>query len=233
MNLYWRTTVETHSRLSAAGIPYCIVKCYGGDLNYNDGNVDLVVLGSLWKVFRGIFTEDYTISLRDLVKHLFYERNKLMLTPVHSSSTRLHLHSSVGWSDIPYISSEHILNNAVIRSVAGYDISILRRDEDARVLILHVIFEQFKNNRWDKQFLRESDYVSFGNEFHIRRDDLKQIAGSEGIIPLRCLSRIWSRCWKRMIPGVRVTMWNRFLHYSLLIVQLSRYRVRKHLNRSI
>ena len=42
MNRYWATALEVDRRMHAAGFPYCVIKTYGANPDYNDSNIDVV-----------------------------------------------------------------------------------------------------------------------------------------------------------------------------------------------
>lgn len=227
MKRFWGTALEVDRRLRDAEIAYCIIKSYGGNLEYNDGNVDVVVAQPLWEVYRRAFAEDFTVCRRDRIKNRLYERTKLMLTPQCDELAKLHLHSNAGWHDICFASAGRILANAVDLPIQGRAVRILDRHEEAQLFVMHIIFEQFKTNQWDVRFLTPADYTAFAEQFGLPEDQMAKVVSAEGAIPIRHLRPIWRGYYRARRSDACITLRNRLLHFGFVIVQLyRRYRSR-------
>ena len=228
MTRFWRTAMEVDRRLGAVGIPYCIIKSYGGNLEYNDGNVDVVLTTPLWEVFDRAFSKDFCVSRRDRIKNRYYEQNKLMLKPSSDEFAMLHLHSNAGWHNICFVTAENIHADSVEFPLEGGSTQIVGRDTEARLFVLHIIFEQFKKNEWDGRFLTLADYEVFAKEYDIPHEQMEKIAEATGNIAMRDLRPIWRRYYRARRQDGEISLWNRFLHFGFVRVQLYR-RLKKRL----
>lgn len=214
--------MEVDRRLGAVGIPYCIIKSYGGNPDYNDGNVDVVLTTPLWDVFDRAFSKDFSVSRRDRIKNRCYERNKLMLKPPSDEFAMLNLHSNAGWHNICFMTAEKIHADSVEFPLAGGSTRIVGRDTEARLFVLHIILEKFKKNEWDDQFLTRTDYEAFAKAYGVPHAQIERIAGATGNIAMRDLRPIWRRYYRARRQDGEISLWNRFLHFGFVRVQLYR-----------
>ena len=220
MNTFWQTAVEIDQRLNAKNLPYCIIKSYGGDPEYLDGNIDVVTTEPLRSVYRSAFADAFEISTRDRTKNVLYERNKLMLSPKTDRFCKIHLHSNVGWHNLCFIDGQKVIENAREVPAGDSTVRVLSRDMGARAFVLHVIFEQFKKNPWDLNFLTWEDYLSFAADYEIDIPQLKIVHEAQGPIEISDLRPIWKQYY-RARRG-EVSLWSRFLHELLVFVQSRR-----------
>ena len=232
MNRFWRTASALHRRLGAVDIEYCVIKSYGGNLQYNHGNIDVVVKAPLWEAYRRALSRDYNVSRRDVIKNCVYERNKLMLESKTDEFAKIHLHSNVGWHNLCFVAVERILANTVEMPLDGGSVRVLARDEEARVLVLHIIFERFMKNRWDSQFLKLKDYTTLAEEFGVPENEIVKAIGVDGLMPLRYLWPIWRRYYSIGRSNRRPTVWNLGLHFGFVLIQLYRRHVKQWLGHS-
>lgn len=222
MNTFWQTAVEVDRRLCAKQFPYCIIKSYGGDPEYLDGNIDVVVTAPLKTVYQAAFCEDFEISSRDKVKNWLYERNKLMLSPSNKQFCKIHLHSNVGWHNFCFIEGKNIIENSKEIRLEDEPVRVLDRDWEARVFLLHIIFEQFKKSPRDTRFLHWDDCLSFASEFEIDLSALKNVFEAKGNIEIENLRPIWTQYYRARKGDVG--LWHRFLHELLVRIQSNRRR---------
>jgi hypothetical protein len=221
LNRYWSTAVEADGRLRAAGISYCLIKSYGANLEFEDANLDLVVRAPLWQV-RECFPE-FVVTRRDRIKNRLYERNKLMLKDATGRWAMLHLHSNAGWHNICFVAASTILGQARDFVPADRAVRVTERDLEARLYVLHIIFEQFQKNPWDAAFLRPGDFDAFASEFDLPGQAMAAVRdASAGVLPWSVLRPIW-RCYYRR-SAHSVTVWNRFLHWGFVCLQTYRRR---------
>ncbi|MCP5058708.1 MAG: hypothetical protein GY937_18560 [bacterium] len=221
MSRYWNTAVEVDRRLAKAGIDYCIIKTFGAEPDYVDSNMDVVCTVPLREVYQRAFS-DHRITLKDEIKTRFYERNKLMAKPVGDETVDIHLHSNAGWHNIEFVSGSQILAHRTDHSVSGHVVQILERGLDARVLLLQVIFENFRKTRWDNGYLTEEDYRSFGQEYGVSEEEWKPIRAAEKHVALGDLWPVWRHYYRKRRNETSISGWNYFLHS--LLYSLDRYR---------
>ena len=218
MNLFWKTAMYVDAKMRGLNMPYCLIKTYHGNLEFEDGNLDVISPRPLLQTFQQAFAEDYIATTRDRIKHQAYERNKLMLTHVQGELKSLHLHSSAGWHDICFMEPEDILANAKDVVVGNCNVRIASRDDEARIFVYHIIFEQFNINKWDAQFVTAADYQSFADEYKIPQEQIKRIASRPiGPIELDLLRPIWRQYYDLRKRQTKLTVWNRFLHFGYLV----------------
>lgn len=226
MTRFWQTACEVDRRLREAGVEYCITKCYGENLHYDHGNIDVVVDVPLWALYRRVFADAFFVRGYDATKHLLYERNKLMLTPREGPWHKIHLHSNVGWHNVCFIGAGELFAHARDFEVGGRKVRIAERDMEARILVLHVIFEQFKKKPEDAAFLRGEDFDRLAEEFQLPAKEMAIIREAPvGPLEYAILRPVWRRFYR--VAGLQVTVWNRFLHWGLVCVDRWRRWKRK------
>jgi len=229
LNRYWSTAVEAGSRLRAAGIAYCLIKSYGANLQFADANLDLVVAQPLWRV-RSLFPE-WVVTSRDRIKNRLYERNKLMLKDPAGRQAMLHLHSNAGWHNICFVPASTILEQSRDFVPVDQPVRVTERDLEARLYVLHILFEQFQKNPWDAAFLRAADFDAFAAEFALPGQAMAAVRDAPvGALPWEVLQPIW-RAYYRRSPHP-VTVWNRFLHWGFTCLQSYRRRTHARKGRS-
>ena len=96
MNRYWNTALDVDQRMREAGFPYCVIKTYGANPDYNDSNIDVVTNVDMRKVAEEAFG-DHAITTKDEIKTRFYETNKLMASHLPGMSARRPM-SKLPWS---------------------------------------------------------------------------------------------------------------------------------------
>jgi hypothetical protein len=233
MTKFWQTAAEIDRRLCDAGIPYCLIKTYHGDLTYDDGNVDVVIDGNLLDVYRRVFQQDFIVTPRDRFKHRVYETNKLMLNHAPGKLTKLHLHSSCGWHNITFMPASEIVACAETLALDSGKTMILKRDQEARCLVMHIIFEQFSigHRGRDKAFIQAGDYDLFARDYDIPPSMIAPVrdAPDESQLSYPVLRPIWRRYYRNRVKRgePRVNPWQRFLHWGLTVVQSWRSFKRK------
>ncbi len=218
MNQFWTTAAHVDERMRAAGISYCIIKSYGGNEEYRDGNIDVLVEHRLLDVQADAFPDDFHITPRDRFKHAVYEQNKLMLNANDQPFTPLHLHRSVGWHNLCCLRADEIIKNSEQKMFDGRPVQIASRDDEARIFILHIVLEQFRVKPWDLRLLKTSDFDAFALDYGIDDAEIAVIRDvSEGPVSTADLRPIWRKYYKRHAVDATVTPWNRFLHWMLLV----------------
>lgn len=225
MNRYWKTALDLDRRMRDAGIPYCVIKTYGAHPEFNDSNIDVVCPGSLREVYRRAYP-DYTLSTRDSIKGRFYEHNKLMVKHPTRETSDIHLHSNAGWHDIEFVSGEEILANRKEHPLEGGSAWILEPELDARILTLQIMFENFKKKRWDAMVLGDADLDDFAATYGVSAEEMAPVRAIEAEQPMSFsdLLPIWRKYYARRKHETRITLWNRFLHGLLFIMQSWRMR---------
>ena len=226
MNRFWATAVEIGRRLDGAQIPYCVIKSYGGNPTYNDSNVDIVVGQPLLEVHKNIFSTDFVVTHRDMIKHRIYERNKLMCNHVGGDNTsyaKLHLHRDVGWHNICFVPAPEIFRGTVDHMIEGGMVHIAERHLEARLFVLHIIFEQFRKNSWDTKLLKPKDFDDFAHEYALAERVIGPVRDAlEGPLSLRALRPIWRRYYEQRASETPITTWNRFLHWGFTVLKCYR-----------
>lgn len=216
MNRFWRTALYADVKLRTAGIPYCVIKSYGGNPKYADGNLDIVVGRGLGRIYQRAFAADYLVTSYDRMKSVLYERNKLMIKPRDSDRIPLHLHSFAGWHNICFMPAERILGNAIDLPLDGRSVRIAERSDEARIFVCHIIFEQYRVKDWDLRFLANSDFDDFAREHEIA--DIAPVRDAKaGPIALRHLRPIWRQYYRMRRGRDRISVWNRLLHWGYLV----------------
>ena len=222
MNTFWHTAVEIHNRLADKALPYCIIKSYGGDPEYSDGNIDVVTSLPFATLYRTYFSNDFCITARDRLKNVLYERNKLMLTPNTDRFCKIHLHSNIGWHNYCFINRENVFEHAHDKDFEGHTVRVLGRDLEARAFVLHIIFEQFKKNAWDMKFLSWDDFAAFATEYEIDASLLKPVFDTSAQeIELELLKPIWKHYYSAQKSN-KISWWSLFLHKLFVHVQSRR-----------
>jgi hypothetical protein len=212
------TAAYVDERLRALGIPYCIIKSYGGAEEYSDGNLDVLVDHRLMDVHEKAFSGDFAVSPRNRVKHAIYEQNKLMVVSVERPLTPLHLHRSVGWHNVCCIPAHQVIENAEEKLFDGRPVRIASRDDEARIFVLHIILEQFRVKPWDLRLLIAEDFDSFARDYGIDDHEIAVIRDvPAGDVSTADLRPIWRKYYKRHAEQSNVSLWNRFLHWALLV----------------
>ncbi len=226
MNRYWKTALDLDRRMREADIPYCVMKTYGAHDDFNDSNIDVVCLVPLQEVYRRAYP-DYTLSVRDRIKAVLYERNKLMVKHPSRETSDIHLHSNAGWHNIEFVSGEEILANKTELPLEGGSVQILASPLDKKILTLQVMFENFKKKKWDKLVLDDGDFAAFAGEYGVTPEEIAPVQESPIDTPLRgpYLRSIWRKYYAKRSRETSITAWNRFLHELLFRLQL--YRMSK------
>jgi len=225
MNTFWRTALEVGSRCDRAGIAYCVIKTYGGDPQYNDGNVDLLVDRSLWDVYDAVLADDFRVSRRDRIKNRLYERNKLMGVAEQGDLAQIHLHRSVGWHNICFMSAQDVLARSTDVTFADGAVRVADKATESRMFVLHIIFEQFAKNEWDLRFLCGRDFDDFADQFGVPPGVIAKVRDAGyGHLAFADLRPIWNRYYRNRRRETNISLWNRFLHWGLTRVQQHRRR---------
>jgi hypothetical protein len=220
---YWRTAHEVDRRQSAGKIPYCIIKSYCGRADFDDGNIDVVVNVPLKKVYSDLYADAFSITLKDKVKSLLYERNKLMLSPRDTQLAKIHLHSNAGWHNICFVPADEIFAAAEVSTVDGHQVTHLSRSLEARIGLFHFVFEKFAKSPDDANFLVRSDYVEFVKELGLPSESADQLIKVSGDIPISFLSKFWRAYYRHKED---VSLWNVILHALLVALQVKRRRAK-------
>ena len=223
MTMFWRTAVQIGSRLDRAGIAHCVIKSYGGDPKYNDGNVDMLVDRPLLEVFHAVLEKDFHVTSRDRIKNVLYERNKLMASANTADLAKIHLHRNVGWHNICFLTADQVLGHCARRTFSDGAVRVADRATEARMFVLHIIFEQFRKNEWDERFLCDRDYDDFAEQFSIPSQQIAKVRDARvGPLTFADLRPIWNRYYQQRKHETRIDVWHRFLHWGLTCV--ARYR---------
>ncbi|MBJ20217.1 MAG: hypothetical protein GY910_25020 [bacterium] len=218
MSQFWETAARVDERMRDLGIPYCIIKTYGGHEEYRDGNLDVLVDHTLLAVAEEVFDRDFHVTSRDRFKHAVYEQNKLMLNSNELPYTPLHLHRSVGWHNLCCIPAHEVIENAEEKLFDGRPVQIASRDDEARIFVLHIVLEQFRVKPWDLRLLERSDFDSFAADYGIDDDEIAVVRdATEGAVSTADLRPIWRKYYKKHSVDSKVSVWNRFLHWVLLV----------------
>lgn len=223
MNKFWKTAFEIDHRLiNRAKKPYAIIKSYSGNLQYFDSNIDVIVDGSLYDLFREYFSDNWLVTKRDAMKNKLYERNKLMLSCRDAKWIKIHLHKNAGWHDFAFVEREDILEDierVIIKD--NYKVNLSSRRIEGIILVLHMIFEKFCKSEWDNTFLSSEDYIEAADYCGLKYNDINWIENrGVGNFPLEELQPIWIKYYQNwnIKPWSRV----RLLHH--LLSGLTRYR---------
>jgi len=215
VNDYWKTAFFIDSRLSKAGIDYSVIKCYRSQ-EFCDGNIDLVVAGSLHDFYEKNLRDKFHLKNRDVVKAKYYERNKLMCTSRNGEYISVHLHSNVGWHDLEFFSFDRIMSDSERMSFPGGEVVVCQRQFEEEILFLHAFFEKHKFSDLDIEFISEQRFIRLLSQY-IDGQISKDWISERKSIPLRKLIKIWFSYYKK---NQLTTGKNLFFHLMLLIRQL-------------
>ena len=220
MNPFWRTALEAGTRFDRADMTWCVIKSYGGDTNYNDGNVDMLVDRPLREAHSAVLARDFRLSTRDRIKHRLYERNKLMCCPDRTDLAKIHLHRNVGWHNVCFLSAEEVFARSTNRQFAEGAVRIADRDTEAQMFVLHIVFEQFRKNEWDMRFLSGRDFNAFADQYGIPPSVIAPVRDAgPGPLAYSVLRPIWNCYYQRRRHETGISPWNRFLHWGFTCVQ--------------
>jgi hypothetical protein len=206
--------LDVDRRMKAAGFPYCVIKTYGANPEYNDSNIDVVTDVPMRRVVAEAFA-DHDVTFKDEIKTRFYETNKLMAKldpPVRSD---IHLHTNAGWHGIEFVSCEEIFSKAITHPLEGGSVQILERELDAKLFILQVIFENHKKRKWDNAFLTHEDWGKFADEFGFSEAEIGPIRDAKLYLDLDQLRPVWRGYYQQRKVETSITPWNHFLHWLL------------------
>lgn len=218
MNQFWTTAAYVDDRLRALGIPYCIIKSYGGAEDYSDGNIDVLVDHDLLDTHARAFAQDFDASPRNRFKHAVYEQNKLMVVSRELPYTPLHLHRSVGWHNLCCLPADRLIQNADEKHFDGHPVMIASRTDEGRIFVLHILLEQFQVKVWDRKLLTDDDFNAFASDYGIEDHEIAIIRDAPvGPVSTSSLRPLWLKYYKRHAKEAKVSLWNRFLHWGLLV----------------
>ena len=210
INEFWRTGILVHEVLVKRDIDYAVIKSYA-NLNYTDGNIDIVVDIPRFKAAK-LFGNDYRIKFKDRLKSVFYERNKLMLSPKDRTDIiNIHLHNSAGWHNHDFVRAKSIFKNTKVLLVGNTGVNLVNEDIEKRIIIFHCLFEKFSISDLDRDILMQSDI-----DEHIRQEyNLEiEINLNNEHISRNVLRLIWRTYSKR---SKNWSSWNTFLLELLLL----------------
>ncbi len=220
MNRYWKTALDLDRRMGEADIPYCVIKTFRANPDYNDSNIDVVCPLPLAEVHQRVYP-DYTLSLRDWTKAVFYERNKRMVKHPTGETSDIHLHTNAGWHDVEFVSGKEILAGRQRHELSGGAVWILEPELDARILTLQILFENFRKKRWDLTILGDPDLTDFAATYGVTEGEIQPVreAAQDEPLPRSVLAPIWRKYYARRRLETHITPWNRFLHELLFALQ--------------
>ena len=164
MNKYWTTAKYVSEVFASESKAYIIIKSYLAS-DFSDGNIDVVVDGDLFEIYDKLFGEDYTLKKRDIIKSKYYEKNKLMCTPISKDLISIHLHTNVGWHDLEFFSYKDVLLNCENIHVENSQINLCNKEFESKVLLYHALFEKFSFSDRDLAFIDEGVMDDFQSSF--------------------------------------------------------------------
>ena len=214
MNKYWTTAEYIDEVLRPSCKDYIIIKSYRSS-DFSDGNIDVVIDGGLFDIYENFFSSEFILKRRDIIKSKYYERNKLMCTPMSKDYISIHLHTNVGWHDLEFFSYKDVLVNSEKVQVGNSNISLCNVEFESKVLLYHALFEKFGFSDLDLSFIDEVVMDDFQSSY-------------DSMIKLRSRSLIYNNLKKgqlwviwfdyyRRKKGVKIK--NLLFHLMLLIRQ--------------
>ena len=216
INKYWQTAFYIDKKLSSQNVTYSIIKSYR-DISYSDGNLDLVVEGSLIKFYENHLSDDFFLKKRDKIKARYYERNKLMCSSKSGKQISIHLHSNVGWHDCEFFSYDRIIEMSERVKFTDFEVVLTNKRFESEVLFLHCFFEKNNFSKLDIEFIGNLEMKRLTKNY-LGIDDIKWV-NHKNAIPFHKLFTAWTKYYSK---SRKVNLKNLFFHFMLLIRQIIR-----------